>query len=365
MKLTIDKASLLAGLQNVQNVVSVRSTLPILSNALLSAEEGGLVISATDLEVSVRCKVAAEIEKGGSTTIPVRRLSSIVRELPESSIEFEVDDKNQASVTCGSSFFKIVGMAGEEFPPMPAAEEGSFCYHLDQGVFREMLKKTAYAASTDETRYVLNGVLLSFKEGKLTMVATDGRRLALVESEVEFPEEAEANMILPSKAVNELQHVLKDEGDLRIFAKENQIIFEFDDIMVASKLIDGTYPNFRQVIPAQCEERVAVEREALLTALKRASLITADKASATKLTFENNNLVIVTSTPDVGEARETIPIKYTGKSITVAFNPDYMMDPLKNLANDEIAVELTDNLSPGVIKCDIPFLYVLMPMRVD
>jgi DNA polymerase-3 subunit beta len=365
MKLTIDKAALLEGLQTVQNVVSVRSTLPILSNALLSAEADGLVLSTTDLEVSVRCKIGATIEREGSTTIPVRRLSSIIRELPESTIELDIDDKNQASISCGSSFFKIVGMAGEEFPPLPTVEEGNFCYHLDQGVFREMLKKTSYAASTDETRYVLNGVLLSFKEGKLTMVATDGRRLALVESEVEFPDDAETSMILPSKAVNELQHALKDEGDLRIYAKDNQIIFEFNDVMIASKLIDGTYPNFRQVIPAQCEERVAVEREALLTALKRASLITADKASATKLTFDNNQLVIVTSTPDVGEARETIPIKYTGKEITVAFNPDYMMDPLKNLANDEIAVELTDSLSPGVIKCDIPFLYVLMPMRVD
>ena len=365
MKLTIDKAALLEGLQTVQNVVSVRSTLPILSNVLLTAEGDGLLLSTTDLEVSVRCKVGGSVDSEGSTTIPVRRLSSIVRELPESSVELDVDDKDQASVTCGSAFFKIVGIAGEEFPPMPAAEEGNFCYHLDQGVFREMLKKTSYAASTDETRYVLNGVLLSFKEGKLTMVATDGRRLALVENEVEFPAEAEADMILPSKAVNELQHVLKDEGELRIFAKDNQVVFEFEDVMVASKLIDGTYPNFRQVIPAQCEERVTIEREILLTALKRASLIAADKASATKLTFDNNNLVILTSTPDVGEARETIPIKYTGKEITVAFNPDYMMDPLKNLANDEIAVELTDNLSPGVIKCDIPFLYVLMPMRVD
>lgn len=365
MKLTVEKADLLAGLQIVQNVVGVRSTLPILSNALLSAVSDGMFISTTDLEVSVRCKINGKVDKEGSTTIPVRRLSSIVRELPASTIDVEIDDHDQASVTCGASFFKIVGMAGEEFPPIPEIKEGSFCYHLDQGVFREMLKKTSYAASTDETRYVLNGVLLSFKESKLTMVATDGRRLALVENEVEFPAEAEVDLILPSKAVNELQHVLKDEGELRIYAQDNQVMFQFGDVIVASKVIDGTYPNFRQVIPAQCEERVAVEREILLTALKRASLITADKTSATKLTFANNNLVILTSTPDVGEARETIPIKYTGKEITVAFNPDYMMDPLKNLANDEIAIELTDNLSPGVIKCDIPFLYVLMPMRVD
>jgi DNA polymerase-3 subunit beta len=228
-----------------------------------------------------------------------------------------------------------------------------------------MLKKTAYAASSDETRFVLNGVLLSFRDGKLTMVATDGRRLALVESEVEFPDEAEGDMILPTKAVSELLHVLGEEGDLKIYAKENQIVFEFDDVLLASKLIDGTYPNYRQVIPTQCEERVTVEREVLLTALKRASLLTTDKSSATKLTFNDNQLVVVTTSPDVGEARETLAIKYTGKEITVAFNAEYMMDPLRNLSNDEIFVELTDDLSPGVIKCDIPFLYVLMPMRIS
>lgn len=365
MKLTIDKSALLEGLQTVQNIVNARSPLPILSNALLTAEGDGITISTTDLEVSVRCTVASDIQEEGRTTIPVRRISSIVRELPDDRIQFDVDENNQTSINCGSSSFKIIGMAGEEFPAIPEPEEGGFSYHMDQGAFREMLKKTSYAASTDETRYVLNGVLLNFKEGKLTMVATDGRRLAFVESEVEFPEEAEAELILPSKAVNELLHVLKDDGELRISVKDGQIIFEFGTVMVASKLIDGTYPNFRQVIPAQCEERVAIEREILLTALKRASLITSDKTCATKLTFADNNLVILTSTQDVGEARETIPIKYSGKEITVAFNPDYMMDPLKNLANDEIAIELTDNMSPGVIKCDIPFLYVLMPMRVD
>ncbi len=365
MKLSVEKKDLLQGLQSVQNIVNPRSPLPILANALLTAEGDAITISTTDLEVSVRCKVKSEIEEEGSTTIPVKRISSIVRELPDDIIQIEVDENNQASVNCGSSFFKIIGMAGEEFPTIPSSSEEGFFYHIDQGVFREMLKKTAYAASTDETRYVLNGVLLSFKDSKLTMVATDGRRLAFVESEVEFPEEEEADLILPSKAVNELQHVLGEDGDLRISVKDGQIIFEFGCTMVASKLIEGTYPNFRQVIPSQCEERITIEREVLLTSLKRASLIASDKACTTKLTFADNQLVILTTTQDVGESRETIPIKYSGKEITVAFNPDYMMDPLKNLANDEIAIELTDNMSPGVIKCDIPFLYVLMPMRVD
>jgi DNA polymerase-3 subunit beta len=364
MKLKITKGGLLEGLQAVQNVVAIRSTLPILSNVLLSAEKGSLTLTTTDLEVTVRASVEANVSKPGATTLPARRLVSIVRELPDSEISIEVDDKNKATLTCDSSVFNIIGLSEDEFPPMPKLT-GKYSYHIEQNSFKEMLRKTAYAASTDETRYVLNGVLLHFKGNKLTVVATDGRRLALSEQEVEIPKEAEASVILPSKAVNELLHTLRDEGELKIHAGDNQIVFEFDGTIVASKLIDGTYPNFRQVIPAQCEERVTVDRESVLVALKRVSLLTTNKSNAAKLTFGKNQLLVTTTSPEVGDARETVPIKYTGKEITVAFNPEYMMDPLRSLSNDEIFVELTDDLSPGVIKCDIPFLYVLMPMRIS
>lgn len=364
MKFKVAKADMLSGLQMVQNVVGVRSTLPILSNVLIQAEKGKLSLTTTDLEVSVRCSVDADVQKAGTTTLPARRLSSIIRELPDDTIGFDIDDKNVATVECNASFFKIIGLSEDEFPPMPKSD-AKFSYHVPQNVFKDMLSKSAYAASSDETRYVLNGVLLNFKGGKLTMVATDGRRLALVEQELEVPKEAEISVILPSKAVSELLHTLKDEGELKIHARDNQIVFEFDDVLVSSKLIDGAYPNFRQVIPSQCEERVTVERESLLSAVKRVALLTTNKSSAVKLTFGKNNLIVSTMTPDVGEARETLPIKYTGKEISVAFNPEYVMAPLRSLANDEIFIELTDDLSPGVIKCDIPFLYVLMPMRVN
>jgi DNA polymerase III subunit beta len=364
MKFKITKAALLDGLQKVQNIVGTRSTLPILANTLLKVEDKKLWLTTTDLDVTICCAVEAEVQKGGSTTLPVKRLSGIARELPEKNIEFEIDDKDVATLKCESSFFKIIGLKSDEFPPMPKADT-KYSYHLDQGVFKEMLRKTSYAASTDETRYVLNGVLLNFKGGKLAMVATDGRRLALVEQEVEFPKEAEISAIVPSKTVSELLHTLGDEGELKIRAAATQILFEFGDVVILSKLIEGTYPNFRQVIPAKCEERITVERETLLTSLRRVALLINDKSNATKLTFGKNKIVISTSTPDVGEARETVPVKYTGKEITVAFNPEFMMDPLRNLSNDEIFVELTDDLSPGVIKCDIPFLYVLMPMRIN
>jgi len=364
MKFKITKALLLEGLQRVQNVVGTRSTLPILANALFTAEGKKLWLTTTDLDVSIRCSVEAEVQKSGATTLPVRRLFSIARELPDKVIEVEIDDKNTAVVKCESSFFKIIGMSDEEFPPM-AKVESKYSYHLDQGMFKEMLRKTSYAVSADETRYVLNGIFLNFKGNKLAVVATDGRRLALVEQEVEFPKEAETGVIVPTKTVSELLHTLGDEGELRICATATQITFEFGDVLITSKLIEGTYPNFRQVIPAKCEERLTVERETLLTAVRRVSLVTTEKANATKLTFGKNKIVISTITPEVGEARETVPVKYSGKEITVAFNPEYIMDPLRNLSNDEIFIELTDDLSPGVIKCDIPFLYVLMPMRIN
>lgn len=364
MKFDISKAVLLQGLQTVQNIVSLRTTLPILSNVLLTAEKNDLWLTTTDLEVSVRCRVDANVSKAGSTTLPARRLFSIVRELPDSAIEFEVDEKDVASVKCGASFFKIIGLSPDEFPPV-SKSQGKYAYTLGQAVLRDMLKKTSYSVSTDETRYVLNGELFSLHGGKLVVVATDGRRLALIEQEIEFPKEAEADLIVPTKTVNELMHVLGDDGEVRIHATENQILFEFGDVLVASKLVDGTYPNYRQVIPSQSEERIMVEREGLLTSLRRVSLVTTDRSTAIKLTFTKNKLSVTMTTTDVGEARETLPIKYSGKEISVSFNPDYLIDALKNLTSDEITMELTDGLSPGLIKCDIPFLYVLMPMRVS
>ena len=363
MKLQITKSALQVGLQAVQNIVSVRSTLPILSNVLLSSEKDGLWLTTTDLDISVKCRVDATVSKAGACTVPAKRLTGIVRELADTTIDIGSDEKHMVTIACNSSLFKIIGITEDEFPPM-AKPDGKYMYHLDQGILKDMLKKTSYAASTDETRYVLNGILMSFRSGKLAVVATDGRRLALVEHEIDFPKEAEIDMILPTKTVAELLRNLGDEGEVKIAAKENQVVFEFGNITIMSKIIDGTYPNYKQVIPPHCEERVVVERECLLTALKRVAVLTTDKARTTQITFTKNKIVVTTSTPDVGEGTESIPVKYTGKEICVAFNPEFMMDPLRNLAVDEVFIELTDDMSPGVIKCETPFLYVLMPIRI-
>ena len=364
MKFSIVRSKFLDGLQTVQNVVSAKGALQILQNALIQAEGNQLCITTTDLDISARCFVECEIEQPGSTTLPIRRLASIIRELDEGKILIEVNEEDVASVQCGSSFFKIIGMPVRDFPPVPATE-GKFCYRIDQGAFREMLRKTCYAVSQDETRRVLNGVLLAFKENKLTMVATDGRRLALVEHEIEFPPEAEAEMILPTKAVSELMRILANEGDLKIYAQTNQVVFELGTTMLSSKLIDGVYPNYRQVIPSGCDERVVIEREQLLSALRRVSVVTTDKSNATRLTFSANQLTISINTPDIGEGRDTLPVKYAGKEISIIFNPEYVMDPLKNMDDDEVFLEMNDGHSPALLKCNVPFLYVLMPLRIS
>jgi DNA polymerase-3 subunit beta len=364
IKFKVTKEAILDGLQRVQNVVSTRTTLPILSNVLVQASTGSLNLTTTDLDVGVRCKVEAEVSKAGSTTLPARKLFSILKEVPAAEIEVEVDDRNAASIRCGSSFYKIMGLPEEEFPRFPDSGAGK-ALKIEQAVLRDMLKKTAYAVSNDETRYVLNGVFMGFKGDKLTVVATDGRRLALIEHDIEVPKGAETELILPTKAVAELERLLADKGDVKLSIGENQIIFELDGTTLVSKLIEGTYPNFRQVIPTETKERVPLERELLLAALRRASILASEKSQSVKLNFAKNTLTITATTPEVGEAKETLSINYKGKEITIAFNPQYMMDPLRNLDADEVFVELSDELSPGVIKVNAPFLYVLMPMRLN
>jgi DNA polymerase-3 subunit beta len=269
-----------------------------------------------------------------------------------------------ASLRCGQSFFKMMGLAEEEFPVLPKLEDAKV-FTLKQKDFKDGLRKTSYAISTDETRYVLNGILFSLKENKLTMVATDGRRLALVDLEVEFPRSQEGDMIVPAKCVGELQRLLGDEGELKMLVGENQIAFDVNGRLLVSKLIEGNYPNYRQVIPAETKERVTIEREQLLTAVRRVALLSSEKSNSVKLNFTKNNLEITANTPEIGEAHESLPVQYKGKEFSIAFNPIFLQDPLRNLPDDEVHLDLIDEMSPGVIKIGTPFLYVLMPMRIS
>lgn len=369
MNLTIGKDQIISGLQAVQNVVSTRTTLPILSNVLLRAEDNRLELTATDLDVTISCGVEAQVKKPGSTTVPVKRLFGIVRELSNLEIDLEVDEKNVCTIRSGPSFYRINGLGADEFPPMPKFKEDKKVV-LPQETVRGMMKKTAFAVSTDESRYVLNGIFISLKDHKMTMVATDGRRLALVDEEVDVSEQSQGEFIVPAKAVNELNRLLAEKGELEVRYTDNQASFTLKDekgfsILIVTKLIEGNYPNYRQVIPNEVKERVSLIREELVHALRRAEIMTSEKSNSVKLTFGKNNLAITANSPEVGEARESLAINYKGKEMAIAFNPKYLIDPLNALANDEVFIELIDELSPGVLKINGPFLYVVMPMRLS
>ena len=368
MNLTISKDQIINGLQAVQNVVSTRTTLPILSNVLLRADGNRLEFTATDLDVTIASSVEAKVLQSGASTVPVKKLFGIVRELSNPEIEIEVDEKHVCTIRSGSSFYKINGLNADEFPPLPQFKEDKKVV-LPQEKVKGMMKKTSFAISTDESRYVLNGIFISLKDHKMTMVATDGRRLALVDEEVDVADTSHGEFILPAKTVNELNRLLGDKGEVELRYAENQASFTLKDdkggsILIVSKLIEGNYPNYRQVIPAETKERVGLGREEFLHALRRAEIMTSEKSNSVKLSFTKNKLEITANSPEVGEAKETLAINYKGIEMAIAFNPKYVIDPLNALTNDEVFLELIDELSPGVLKINGPFLYVVMPMRL-
>ncbi len=369
MNLTIGKEHIINGLQAVQNVVSTRTTLPILSNVLLRAEGEFLEFTATDLDVTIACSVEAKVKRPGSSTVPVKKLFGIVRELTNTELDLEVDEKNVCSIRSGPSFYKINGLSADEFPPIPKFKEDKKVV-LPQETVRGMMKKTSFAISTDESRYVLNGIFFSLKDHKLTMVATDGRRLALVDEEVDISEKSQGEFIVPSKTVGELNRLLQDKGELELRFAENQASFTLKDekgsaVLIVTKLIEGNYPNYRQVIPAETKERISLVREEFLHALRRAEIMTSEKSNSVKLNFGKNKLEITANSPEVGEAKESLAVNYKGPDMAIAFNPKYVIDPLNALPNDEVFLELIDELSPGVLKINGPFLYVVMPMRLS
>ena len=364
MKIKLNKEAIIDCLQKVQSVINPRNALPVLSNVLLKAEKGHLELTATDMALTVRASMEAEVLEPGATTLPAKRIFGVFRELSVDEAEMEVNDDNIAFIHAASSYFRIHGISEADYPGLPEMENPK-TYLLEQAAFKNMLKLTSYAASLDATRALLNGVLLSFKSGKLSVVATDSRRLALVEQEVEFPADGGMDLIVPLKTVEELLRTLGDAGPLKIMATPKQVAFEFDGMLVVSKLGDGVYPNFRQVIPQSSAHRVAMDRETLLTAVRRTSQLVIDAGSGVKLTFTKNRLEILAAAAEIGEARETMDVKYNGPDIAISFNPAFVMDPLKSLTTDEVYLDMTDDTSPGVMRSTISFVYVLMPIRIS
>ena len=362
MKFSIAKDVFLDGLNQVVSVVSSRTTLPILSNVLMQTENGQVRFTATDLDVCITGVVPANILREGAVTLPAKKLLSIIRELPAAEVQVDVNTKNQASVECSRSQFKLNGLPADEFPNLPSFED-AVEFTVEQNILREGIRRTEYAISTDTTRYVLNGISMSFKDDKMTLVATDGRRLAMVENELDFPESQQTESILPTKAVGELRRLLNDVGEVKIRFTHNQAAFEINDTLLISKLIDGNYPNFRQVIPSDYKERIELPCSELLETVRRVSLLSADKSNNVKLTFSTDELEVTSLAEGIGEAHECLTIDYKGRQMSISFNPDFLMAPLKTMSEDTISLYLIDEMSPGVLRSGGEFLYVLMPMR--
>lgn len=374
MKFKINRDHFANGLAQVLNVVGSKATMPILSNVLIEAEKDQISLTTTNLDLGIRCKIKAEVKEKGSVTLPVKRLATIVRELPNVDVTFDASPNHQVKLTSGGSNFRIMGIAKDEFPPLPEFGDEK-AYTLEQAELTAMLKSVAYAQSSDETRYILNGVYFNFKDGKLSLVATDGRRLALVSKELDVPAASAGAIILPAKTVNELTRLLDKGEKLKINFNERRAAFQIatdkdtsgliDHVYLYSKVVEGSYPNYNQVIPKETHQRIKLERELFLQCVHRAALVCSEKSNSVKIKLSSNLLEITAQSPDFGEAHESMAIGYSGPELQVAFNPTFVMDPLRALTKDEIFFELKDEVSPGVFKTLDSFICVIMPVRLS
>lgn len=374
MKFKINRDHFSNGLAQVLNVVGSKAAMPILSNVLIEAEKDHISLTTTNLDLGIRCRIKAEVKDGGSVTLPVKRLATIVRELPNVDVSFDSNANHQVKIASGGSNFRIMGIGAEEFPKLPDSGDDK-SYTLEQGELATMLGNVSYAQSTDETRYILNGVYFNFKDGKLALVATDGRRLALVSKEMAVPAASAGAIILPAKTVAELLRLLGKGEKLKIAFNERRATFQIDtgkdaggltdNIYLFSKVVEGNYPNYQQVIPKETHQRIKLERELFLQCVHRAALVTSEKSNSVKIKLTANLLELTASSPDFGEAHESMAISYSGPDLQVAFNPQFVMDPLRALTKDEVFFELKDEVSPGVFKTLESFVCVIMPVRLS
>lgn len=371
MKFKINRKHFGPALGQVSNIVGTRATIPILGNVLINAQDTTVSLTTSNLDVAIRLFIKADVLTPGAITLPVKRLAAIINSLPSDEVAVEICGDNRVKITSGSSTFQLHGIAAGEFPPLsPLANQCSFS--LDQGILAQLLRKVAYAQSTDENRYTLNGVFFNFADERLTLVATDGRRLATAAYPLEVGAQG-GSIILPAKTVAELQRILGTGGDVKIEFNEKQVSFVVkitkddsglvDNVQLVSKVVEGTFPNFRQVIPKETVNRVEIERELMLGALERAQLVVSDKSTSIKVAFAGNGLEVSASSSEFGEANEKVDVAYEGEPVKIAFNPKYLTDPLSALANDKIYFEFKDEMSPGVVKNNEDFCCVVMPQR--
>lgn len=369
MELKIAVPELAKALQRVQGIIEKKTTMPILANVLLEARaEGQLRVSATNLEIGLTGSYPAQVREAGAITLAGRALYDIVRSLPSETVTIKKTANNYVETTSGRVSYKLVGMAADGFPAMPKFEEVDF-FPIEGRVFREMVDKTLYSVSQDETRYNLTGVYCEPIKAApgLRMVSTDGHRLSVIERAMSKVPAMKRGVIIPRKGVVELRRLLDDvDGGGRLGFVENSAVFEKDGLTLTMQLVEGQFPDYQQVIPSSHNKRVVVDRQRLADALKRTSILAPDKAQGVRLDLAAGVLALSANNPDMGEAREELEVDYAGDSLRIGFNFRYLADVLQVLEDDKVEIQLTDPLSPAVI---VPYGHegyraIVMPMRL-
>jgi DNA polymerase-3 subunit beta len=369
MQITIEKHNLFEGVQRVQNVVDRKNTIPVLSNILLEteADTSVLQLTATNLEVGISTKLPVSESTEGSITIPAQKIFEILRELPEASLALTVDENNWVTINCAEANFKLAGLPKTDFPELPLFSSQDVIV-FQQPLLREMIAKTAFAVSNDESRYALTGVLFSVNQQELSMVATDGHRLSVIKRphDLDFGD-TPVEVIIPLKAITEVKKLCDTDEMISVNLSESQIAFRRDDTVLVSRLIDAQFPDYRQVVPSESRLTAVLNREQLNHAIRRVALLCGD-SRLLKFNVTPQKLRLFSNDPNLGEAEESIPIEYEGEEITIGFNARYVLDFLSIVSGEKIHLALNDPLSPGLFTSDAEedagFSCVIMPMRV-
>lgn len=363
MEIQIQKNQLLTGLSIVVGAVSPRSTLPILANLLLETKgDETLQLSGTDLEVSIGTQVTCRTLKEGAITIPARKLFEVVRELPEGEVSITVAKNFAVNIKTEKTYCRIMGLGREDFPKLPEIKNEDKVI-LEQAVVKHCLGLTSFAVSHDESRYVLNGVLIEIKKNRITFVATDGRRLACVQKTLENAAAPEFQIILPAKAVGELVKNLT-VGELEVARAQNQICFKMGKTILISRLIEGHFPNYEQVVPKEEKTTAQINKQGFLAGVKRAALFTTQEAQAVKFDFVKGKVLVSAHSANLGEVKEEVDAEVVGDEISIGFNPNYLLDALKNVEGEGVTLSLTKPDKPGLLKSGDDYLYVVMPMQI-
>jgi DNA polymerase-3 subunit beta len=366
MKLTCAKEELAEKLQVAGRGVSTRASVQILAGILLRAASGQLSLSATDMEISLRVSLDAQVEDEGSVVVPGRLLVDIVRLLPAGEVTISHRaEEGVVELVCGTASYRLHTYAAEDFPRLPEIE-ASTAFTVDKEAFADTIARVSRSASRDESRPVLTGVLVRFEGDKLVMAATDSYRLSVKETALPEGPGREVEAIVPARALAELARLAQggEPGSLQVGVQENQVVFGVDDVWLTARRIDGQFPNYKQLLPETFEAEVTMPREEFLDVVRRTSVL-AQRKSPLRLRFEEGELTVSAQTQDVGEARESLPISYSGETIEIGFNAEFLRDGLESVSDDSVRVKLISPLRPGLIHGESDdFLYLIMPIRL-